>query len=50
MSLSDFVKWELEESAQRPNMREWLNLTRNLKTIPVARSGAQIVRKLRNAR
>ena len=50
MSLSDFIKRELEHSAERPSMREWLELTRKLKAIPSTRSGAQIVRELRDAR
>jgi plasmid stability protein len=50
MSLSDFIKKELESSAQRPTMREWLESTRQAKPIPTKRSAAQIVRELRDSR
>jgi plasmid stability protein len=50
MSLSDFIKQELERSTERPTMREWLESTRQAKPIPTKRSAAQIVRELRDAR
>jgi plasmid stability protein len=50
MSLSDFIKKELESSAERPTMREWLESTRQAKPIPTKRSAAQIIRELRDAR
>jgi antitoxin FitA len=50
MSLSDFIKKELERTAERPSMREWLEMTRRAKPIPAKRSAAQIVRELRDAR
>ncbi|MGD0772848.1 MAG: hypothetical protein ABSC05_08500 [Candidatus Solibacter sp.] len=50
MSLSDYIKGELEQSAERPSMREWLDLVQKMKPIPSKRSGAQIVRELRDAR
>jgi antitoxin FitA len=50
MSLSDFIKKELERSTERPTMREWLESTRRAKPIPTRRSAAQIVRELRDAR
>jgi plasmid stability protein len=50
MSLSDFIKRELEHAAERPSMREWLELTQKMKPIPSKRSGAQIVRELRDGR
>ena len=50
MSLSDFIKRELERAVERPTMREWLELTRRSKPIPAKRSAAQIVRELREAR
>jgi plasmid stability protein len=50
MSLSDFIKKELESSAERPTMREWLERTRQAKPIPTKRSAAQIIRALRDAR
>jgi len=50
MSLSDFIKRELERSVERPTMREWLERTRQTKPIPTSRSAAQVLRELRDAR
>jgi len=50
MSLSDFVKKELERVAERPTMREWLDLARRTKPIPTKPGAAQMIRKLRDAR
>jgi plasmid stability protein len=50
MSLSDFIKRELESSVERPTMREWLDLTQRAKPIPQKESSAQVVRALRAAR
>jgi antitoxin FitA len=50
MSLSDFIKRELERTAERPSMLEWLERTRQAKAIPTKRSAAEIVRELRDAR
>ena len=50
MSLSDFIKRELERSAEQPTMREWLERTRQAKPIPTKRSAAQIIRELRDSR
>jgi len=50
MSLSDFIKRELERAAERPTMREWLERTQQSKPIPARRSGAQLVRELRDSR
>jgi hypothetical protein len=50
MSLSDYIKRELEYTAERPSMREWLDLTQKMKPILSKRSGAQVVRELRDAR
>jgi plasmid stability protein len=50
MSLSDYIKRELEHTAERPSMREWLDLVQKMKPIPSNRSGAQIVRELRDSR
>jgi plasmid stability protein len=49
MSLSDFIKQELEHSVERPTMREWLESARQAKPISSKRSAAQIVRALRDA-
>jgi antitoxin FitA len=50
MSLSDFIKRELERTVERPTMREWLERTRQAKPIPTKRSAAQVVRELRDDR
>jgi len=50
MSLSDFLKRELERVAERPSMREWLERTREAKPIAGKRSAAQVVRALRDER
>lgn len=50
MSLSDFIKKELERIAERPTMREWLDMTRRNKPILGNRTAAQIVRELRDER
>ncbi len=50
MSLSDYIKRELEHLAERPTMREWLELTQRAKPIPAKGSAAQIVRELRDSR
>ncbi|MGO9257335.1 MAG: FitA-like ribbon-helix-helix domain-containing protein [Bryobacteraceae bacterium] len=50
MSLSDFIKRQLEISVERPTMREWLELTERAKPLPATQSVAQVVRELRDAR
>ena len=50
MSLSDFIKRELERTAERPTMREWLERTRDAKPILSKRSAAQLIRELRDTR
>lgn len=50
MSLSDFIKRELERTVERPTMREWLERTQMAKPIPGKRSAAQVVRELRDTR
>jgi len=49
MSLSDFIKRELEHTAERPTMREWLERTGEARPIRANRSAAEIVRELRDA-
>ena len=49
MSLSDFIKRELEHVAELPTMREWLGRTAQNKPISTKRSAAQVLRELRNA-
>ena len=50
MSLSDFIKRELERAAERPTMREWLERTHQAKPISTRRTAAQLIRELRNER
>ena len=50
MSLSDFIKRELEHTVERPTMREWLDLTQRAKPIRAKRSAAQVLRNLRDSR
>jgi plasmid stability protein len=47
MSLSDFIKRELQHFVQRVTVREWLDRTARLKPIPTRRTGAQLLRDLR---
>jgi plasmid stability protein len=50
MSLSDFIKRELERVAERPTMQEWLERTRQAKPVRAGRSAAQLIRELRDER
>jgi plasmid stability protein len=50
MSLSEFIKRELERVAARPAMREWLERTQGAKPIPTKRTAAQVIRELRDER
>jgi predicted CopG family antitoxin len=50
MSLSDFIKRELERAAGRPSILEWLGKTREAKPMPAKISSAQAVRELRDSR
>ena len=50
MSLSDFIKRELEHAVNRPTMGEWLKRMQEAKPISTKRSAAQIVRDLRDER
>ena len=50
MSLSDFIKRELERVAERPTMQEWLERAREAKPIRTTRTAAQVIRELRNER
>ena len=50
MSLSDYIKKELERAAERPTMREWLDRTQRAKPIAKNRSAAAIIRELRDTR
>ena len=48
MSLSAFIKRELERAVERTSLREWLETVGQVKPIPSKRSAAQIVRQLRD--
>ena len=50
MSLSDFIKRELERVAERPTMQEWLERTEQAKPIRANRTAAQVIRELRDER
>jgi antitoxin FitA len=50
MSLSDYLKRELERTAHQPNLREWVERVRQMKPISSGRSSADIVRELRERR
>ena len=50
MSLSDFIKRELERVAARPTMQEWLERTEQAKPIPSRRTAAKVIRELRDER
>jgi plasmid stability protein len=50
MSLSDFVKRELERTVERPSLREWLERTQKAKRIPAKQTAVQVIRELREAR
>jgi plasmid stability protein len=50
MSLSDFIKRELERVAERPTMQEWLERTQQAKPIVAKRTPAQVIRELRDER
>jgi plasmid stability protein len=50
MSLSDFIKRELERVAERPAMQEWLERTQEVKRISAKKTAAQVIRELRDER
>jgi len=50
MSLSDFIKRELERVAEKPTMKEWLERTQQAKPISSKTSSAKLVRALRDER
>ena len=49
MTLSDFIKRELERAAERPSMREWLDRVHQAKPISTTRTAAQVIRELRDS-
>jgi hypothetical protein len=48
ISLSDFIKRELERLAARPTTLEWLESTRRLKPVVVGNTAAQVIREMRS--
>ncbi len=48
MSLSKYVRRELERAAERPTMQEWLGRTQQAKPICGKASAAKLVRTLRD--
>ena len=50
MSLSDLIKREMERTAARPSMREWLERTQQTKPVRARQSAAQTIRELRGGR
>jgi antitoxin FitA len=50
MSLSDFIKRELERTTEKPDMREWLARTAQSRPLARSKSAAAIVRELRGSR
>jgi hypothetical protein len=49
MSLSAFLKWELQRAAARPSIQEWLDRTLQAKPILANITPAQAVRELRES-
>ena len=49
MSLSHFIKRELERAAERPSMQEWLESTRQAKRISSKISPVKAIRGLRTS-
>jgi hypothetical protein len=47
MTLSGFIKRELERVVEKPSMREWLDRVRQAKPIPTTRTAAQTIRQMR---
>lgn len=50
MSLSGYIKRELQRTAARPDMLEWLDRTQELKPLPRSKSSVQAIRELRDSR
>jgi plasmid stability protein len=50
MSLSDYVKRELQRAADRPTVREWLETASEFRRIRMKKSAAQVIRELREPR
>ncbi len=50
MSLSDFLKQELARSVAKPTLKEWLEQTKSRKPIRTSKSGAEMIREIRDSR
>jgi hypothetical protein len=50
ISLSDFLKRELQHVAERPSMTEWLERTAQAKPLVMNRSSVEIVREMRDSK
>lgn len=50
MSLSDYLKRELQRTVARPTMREWLERVSTLKPVAASKSSAQMIREARESR
>lgn len=50
MSLSDYLKRELQRTVARPTMREWLERASRLKPVAASKSSAQMIREVRESR
>ena len=50
MSLSDYLKRQLQHITERPTMKEWLESTRLSKPVRTARTSAEVIRALRDSR
>ena len=50
MTLSDFLKRELRQIAERPSMLDWLSQVRQLRPIATRKSSAEIIRQMRDQR
>ena len=50
MSLSDFIKRELERVAERPTMQEWLERTQQAQAIRTKVTATRVIRELREER
>ena len=50
MSLSDYIKRELERVASKPTLREWLSKTEDLKPLLGGSNSVELIRTLRESR
>jgi len=48
MTLSAYIKRELERAAERPTMQEWLERTERAKPIPAKIPAARVIREVRD--